>query len=79
MGENKYIILANTEIGEINEKLGLELPEDEDYSTMNGYLIEQLDKIPKVNDSVQIEEGKFRVISATIRRVLKIEFTRNNI
>ena len=74
--ENEYIILANTEIGEINEELGLELPEDEDYSTMNGYLIEQLDKIPKVNDVVRIEEGKFRVISATNKRVLKIEFTR---
>jgi CBS domain containing-hemolysin-like protein len=76
MEENKYIILSNTEIGEINEELGLELPEDEDYSTMNGYLIAQLDKIPKVNDRVQIEEGKFRVISSTKKRVLKVEFTR---
>ncbi len=76
MGENKYIILSNTEIEEINEELGLGLPEDEVYSTMNGYLIARLDKIPKVNDRVQIEEGKFRVISATKRRVLKVEFTR---
>ena len=53
----------------------LELPEDEDYSTLNGYLVARLDKIPKVNDRLQIEKGMFRVISATKRRVLKVEFT----
>ncbi len=74
---HKYIILANTEIDEINEELGLELPEDEDYSTLNGYLVTRLDKIPKVNDRLQIQKGTFRVISATKRRVLKVEFTRN--
>ncbi len=73
--DNKYIILSNTEIDEINEELGLELPEDEDYSTLNGYLVAELDKIPKVNDRLQIEKGNFRVISANKRRVLKVEFT----
>ncbi len=74
INENKFEIKGDIEIDVLNHKLDLELDENQDYTTLNGFLISQLDKLPRVNDGVKIPQGKFRVTKASRKRVLTVEF-----
>lgn len=73
---NKYHVNGGIDVEVLNEKLNLNISIEDDYTTLNGFLISKLDKIPKVNDRVKISEGTFRVIKATKKKVLKVEFIR---
>jgi putative hemolysin len=46
IGDNCWIIPGITDLGEVNEKLDIELPTD-DYDTFGGYVIAGLGEIPK--------------------------------
>ncbi len=75
INDNIYNIDASADIEEINDKfnLDIDLDEDDDFTTINGYLISILGKMPKVNDKVKLDEGNFRVIKASKRKVLEVE------
>ncbi len=73
LSNNKYHVSADVNIDELNEKLNLNLPESEEYTTLNGFLTYKLDKIPKVNDVLNIDNVSLRVISASKRKALKVE------
>ncbi|MFW5704340.1 MAG: hemolysin family protein [Nanoarchaeota archaeon] len=76
ISEKKYHVKANIEISELNDmfNLGLRDLDEEDYSTINGFLISKLDRIPKVNDTYRLgETAKFRVIKANKKKVLEVE------
>ena len=76
--ENKYHIEAAIDIEDLNKELDLNLETTESYSTLNGFLVAKLDGIPKINDTFEIEEGIFRVIRRTKRKILSVEFVQNS-
>jgi len=71
--DKKYEINSTIDIDIINEKFNLKLPMDEEFSTLNGYLISKFDHIPKANEVFRINEFKFRVLSANKKRIIKVE------
>ena len=73
IAEDKFSILASVELQALNERFNLDLDEEEDYNTLNGYLSSELGKIPKVNDKVKLEKADFRVIKANKKKALKVE------
>lgn len=76
--DNIYHVIGGCEIDVLNEILKLGISEYEDYTTLNGFLIFKLGNIPKINDTYEIEgKGVFRVISASKKKVLKVEFKYN--
>ena len=44
--------LARVHISEINERLGLHLPEDEHFDTIGGFVFHQLGRIPHVGEEL---------------------------
>lgn len=66
IGENVFQIKGLTPLEEISEETGVEY-EDDDYDTLNGYLISKLDRIPEDDEGTQIEDGN------VIYRILSIE------
>jgi CBS domain containing-hemolysin-like protein len=48
---DRYHIQAKIPIAEVNEQFNLDLPDQEDYQTLAGFLIHQLNKIPEVGNS----------------------------
>ncbi|MDA3855983.1 MAG: hemolysin family protein [Candidatus Woesearchaeota archaeon] len=75
ISENKYTVDATADIFELDEDLDLklDLSDDEDFTTINGFLISEIGRIPKVNDIVKLKHTIFRVIKATKRKVLEVE------
>lgn len=64
---------GRTEIDEINERLGTDIPKD-GYETIAGFLIKQMDRIPKVGDEMQWKDLRIIVLRADKRSVLRIKF-----
>ena len=74
--DGTYIVDGMTQLKDLEEVLDIDFDE-EDYDTLNGYLIDCLDRIPSEDEKcmVQFEGYRFRVLSVdnnTIRKV-KIE------
>lgn len=68
---------ARVRIDEINEQLGIHLPEDEDYDTVGGFVFSALGKIPETGEELSFDNVKFRVLDAEERRInrLRVQVT----
>lgn len=60
MGEGIFLCDARTSIDEINERLDLDLPED-DFETLGGFVFEQFGRIPLNQEKVTFHEMDFVV------------------
>jgi putative hemolysin len=54
--KNEWIILGKSEIEEVNETLGINIPESKEYDTFSGYILDITGNIPNLNDSVVTDE-----------------------
>lgn len=58
--ENKYLLDGSLKLDDINNALGTSLKSDE-YDSIGGLIIEKLDHIPEINESVELEESYIRL------------------
>lgn len=70
-----YEFSGRMEISMINEEYGLDIREDEDYNTLAGYILENLEALPSEGEEFEIGRLKFTVLkmSATRIETVKIE------
>ena len=68
ISDNTYLVHVNIEIAEVNERLGTHLPKGE-YETLSGFLLQQFNRIPSVNDELFYGNLKFKVHRATERSI----------
>lgn len=54
--ERTYLIEAGMKLDDVNNALNLSL-ESEDYDSLGGMIIDKLDRLPKNNESIQLENG----------------------
>ena len=71
VGPNKYIIEASINIDEINQIFGTEL-ECQEFDSLGGYIIENIDRFPKLNEVIKIGDLKFTIVKKTKNRIEKI-------
>lgn len=69
INQNSYVVSARMEIYDIKEQLKINIPEDEDYQTLAGYLLKKMQKIPKKWDAIVIDGIEFVVQSSTDRSI----------
>ena len=55
----EWIVLGKSDIDEVNEIIGMEIPESKDYDTFSGYVLNAIGRIPIEKE--QITVGKFIV------------------
>jgi CBS domain containing-hemolysin-like protein len=75
IGKDAYIFSGRAEVASINEDFGLGLKESEEYHTIAGYILENLEALPKEGDSFDIGELKFTIkkMSTTKIELIKVE------
>ncbi|MEM9770661.1 MAG: hemolysin family protein [Cyanobacteria bacterium P01_D01_bin.73] len=69
VGEQVFRVRAQIDVDEANELLGLELPLGEDYQTLAGFIIYQLQKIPPQNATFTYENWHFTIESTDGPRI----------
>ncbi|MHC4571185.1 MAG: hemolysin family protein [Planctomycetota bacterium] len=67
---------ARTYVDDLNDQFELNLPEDEDYDTIGGFVFSCLGYIPKTGESFDYENLKFTISSAEARRIKRIRIQR---
>lgn len=74
--ENIYIVNGMTTLEELSDELGITI-EDEDYDTINGYLISHLDRILSDDEHPELEiEGYiFKVLEVHNKMISKVQLT----
>jgi putative hemolysin len=77
---NTYIIKGCTTLEELEDELSLEFDE-EDYDTLNGYLIAKLDRIPEENDKpiINIENNTYEVLEIENKMISTVRLTINEV
>ena len=73
ISEGVYLIDASVNIELIAEKFGLKLPEDYEYSTLGGFLIEKFKGIPQKGASIEIENLRFVVEEVDNNRIRSVK------
>ncbi len=63
---------ARMNIHDVNHELELDLPEDQDYDTIGGFVFAQLGRIPKPGEHFMFQKVRFEVLKADPRRVLRL-------
>lgn len=76
--DGSYIMNGMASFHEVCETLKIELEED-DYETLNGYLISQIDKIPGDHEQfeVETENWRFHVITVENKMIQTVKVSKN--
>ena len=70
-----YEFSGRCEIATINEEHHLDLPEDDDYQTLAGYILHATGEIPAKGETVMLGELRFDILSTTANRLELIRLT----
>ncbi len=72
-----WLLDARVPVERINAQFGLDLPTDEDYETLAGYLLDRLRHIPRIGETVRLPDGRaFTVRRASSRAIQEVHFGR---
>lgn len=63
---------ARMHIDDVNDALDLELPEEEDYETLGGFVFSTLGHVPEAGESFDVENLRVTVMEAEKTKVLKV-------
>jgi magnesium and cobalt exporter, CNNM family len=67
---------ARVEIDDLNDELEIDLPEDEDYDTVGGFVFATIGHIPKVGEFFDFRGMRFTVTEAERTHVVRVEVSR---
>ncbi|MEM7516409.1 MAG: hemolysin family protein, partial [Planctomycetota bacterium] len=67
---------ASMHVTDVNEELDLELPEEEDFETLGGYVLSELGHLPKEGEKFVRQDVTYRIVEASDRRVIKVRVER---
>lgn len=76
-GEDEYIIEGKTPLKELEERFNINFNEDE-FETLNGFLISKLDRIPKEDEdfNIDIDGFNFKIINVENKMIQSVLVTR---
>jgi CBS domain containing-hemolysin-like protein len=61
--------LATVRVATVNDRLGLALPDEEDFDTIGGFVFHQFGRIPEVGETIESHDARLEVLAATRRRI----------
>ena len=64
-------------IDDLNDELSLQLPEDEEYDTLAGFVLAQLGHVPVIGEVLDMKEIRFKTLEASATQIkrLSIEYS----
>jgi CBS domain containing-hemolysin-like protein len=55
MDNQTWMVLGKSEIEEVNEKTGMDIPDSKEYDTFSGFILEKIGRIPKEKEKIVFE------------------------
>ncbi len=76
IGENKYLVSCNADVDDMFELFGIEIDEELDITTVNGFITMLFEGIPEVGGKIIYRDLDITVTKAEAKRVLEIQVER---
>lgn len=70
--ENTFDVDARLHIDDLNNDLDVELPEDEDYDTLGGFIFSTMGYVPKTGESFEHDTLRFTISHAEARYIKRV-------
>ena len=67
--ENEYIISGRMEIDQLNDLFDFNLPQDDDYTTVAGFILHHIQRFPKTYETIDIDIFTFKILKVTQRKI----------
>lgn len=77
LGRDAFLMDAGLAISDINEELGLGIPEG-DYQTLAGFILDRIGRIPDVGDALEFGDLRFTIRTMERVRIEEVELRRLN-
>jgi putative hemolysin len=75
--DGSWLLSGSMPVDEMAHKIGIELPESRSYETVAGFVLAQLQHIPKTGEHVDISGWRFEVVDLDARRIDKVLASRS--
>tara|TARA_R110002124_G_scaffold63258_1_gene172581 strand:- start:2278 stop:3543 length:1266 start_codon:yes stop_codon:yes gene_type:complete len=78
INEIQFRFSARLEIDYLNEEYGLNIPKEEAYETLGGFIIEHTENIPEVNEEIRIKDFVIKILKVSSSKIEEIHFQIGN-
>ncbi|MFQ5645804.1 MAG: hemolysin family protein [bacterium] len=72
LADGSYLFDARIELDDIREFCDIELPDDGDYETLGGLILDRLERIPDPGDRLEMDRCSFTILKADGRTIKKV-------
>jgi putative hemolysin len=74
--DGSYLISGWMPVDEFGDRMGIAIPRDPGYETVAGYVLSEINRLPKVGETFERGPWRFEVVDLDGRRIDKIMMTR---
>ncbi|MDG1528844.1 MAG: hemolysin family protein [Polaribacter sp.] len=78
INERQFRFSARLEIDHLNEEYGLNIPKEEAYETLGGFIIEHTENIPEENEEIRIANFVIKILKVSSSKIEEIHFQIGN-
>ncbi|MFQ6673434.1 MAG: transporter associated domain-containing protein, partial [Fidelibacterota bacterium] len=71
-GEGKWIVDAKISINDLQEDIPIPFPDEREYDTLGGFLLEQFGDIPSAGSRTDLSNYRFHVRTVSEKRIIKV-------
>ena len=69
ISEREFVFSCRLEVEYINEKYNLDIPEDDEYDTLAGYIISRYEELPTAGTVMEFDGLRIKILSTTRSRI----------
>ena len=69
VADNEYIISGRMEIDQLNELFDFNLPQEDDYTTVAGFTLHNIQRFPMAYETIEIDNFTFKILKVTQRKI----------
>ena len=71
--DKSILVSGQAYLDDLNDELGLDFPEPDDYDTISGLVIEKLNRIPQAGETVRVGNAEITVLEVTRRKIDRVK------
>lgn len=73
LGEDHYRFSARLEVDYLNETYKFDLPEEENYETLGGFIVHHTEEIPQQGEVLRVDDFQFTILEVTNTKIELVE------
>ncbi len=74
INDTEFNFSARLEIDYLNEQYHLNIPKEEGYETLGGFIINHAEKIPSINEKIEIFNFKIKILKVSSSKIEEVHF-----